>query len=281
MLIDGLTNTPTGQIKNSGIEHVTSLPSADLYDGREVVLTANYGSYVPGPYTYLSGAWIQLVSKNYVDTAISTAVSNANVSDVDWSVLRNVPTTVAGHGIQDVYTKTESDTRIQTIIGTAPANLDTLGEITTQLANEESAVAALVTTVAQKANQSTTYTKSEVDALLAAKVVPYDVASATSGKPTASSTLMMFVSPRAFTLPTNLSGSIAKALAAATAQAVFTISKNGSQVASFTFAAASAVATFSNQAAIQVAAGDLITINAPDIADLTLSDIAFTLDATI
>ena len=55
-------------------------------------------------------------------------------------------------GLVDRYTKSEADARIQAIIGTAPANLDTLGEISAQLASDESAVAAIVTTLATKAS---------------------------------------------------------------------------------------------------------------------------------
>ena len=49
------------------------------------------------------------------------------------------------------YTKTETDTRIQAVVGAAPAALDTLQEIATQLATDENAVAALTNTVATKA----------------------------------------------------------------------------------------------------------------------------------
>ena len=189
MLIDGLKLTSTGRVQNSSIEHVSTLPSINLYDGREVVLTANDGFYTPGPYTYLAGVWIQLVSRTYVDSAISQAIANSSV--------------------------------------------------------------------------------------------PYDIASAAPGKPVDGATIMMFVSPRTFQFPANLAGSIAKSLASATASSTFTINKNGTAVASFTFAASSATATFSTQAAIPVAVGDILTITAPATADLTLSDIMFSLDATL
>jgi hypothetical protein len=49
------------------------------------------------------------------------------------------------------YTKTETDSRIQAVVGAAPAALDTLVEIAAQLASDESAASALATTVASKA----------------------------------------------------------------------------------------------------------------------------------
>ena len=51
-------------------------------------------------------------------------------------------------------TAAEVDARVQQVIGTAPAALDTLGEIAAQLASDESAVAALTTTVASKVSNT-------------------------------------------------------------------------------------------------------------------------------
>ncbi len=106
-------------------------------------------------------------SKAQVDTAIAGATPS-------FSTLTGKPTTVAGFGITDVmtstatqaaldlkanqattYTKTETDTRIQAVVGVAPLALDTLAEIATQLASDESAAAALVTTVATKVDKVT------------------------------------------------------------------------------------------------------------------------------
>lgn len=50
---------------------------------------------------------------------------------------------------------TRVDDRITDLIGTAPANLDTLGEIATALANEESATAAIITSLAGKVDKVT------------------------------------------------------------------------------------------------------------------------------
>ena len=108
---------------------------------------------------------IATYSKAQVDAAIAGATPS-------FSTLTGKPTTVAGFGITDVmtstatqtaldlkanqattYTKTETDTRIQDVVGVAPLALDTLAEIATQLASDESAAAALVTTVATKVDK--------------------------------------------------------------------------------------------------------------------------------
>jgi hypothetical protein len=73
-------------------------------------------------------------------------------------------------------TSAQVNTAIQAVVGAAPAALDTLQEIATRLASDESAVSALTTTVSSKA--STTY----VDAQLALKVNSSALATvATSG----------------------------------------------------------------------------------------------------
>lgn len=54
--------------------------------------------------------------------------------------------------LAQVYTKDETDTRIQSVIGTAPKALDTLQEIAEHLQNDENVVAALTNTVSSKAN---------------------------------------------------------------------------------------------------------------------------------
>ena len=59
-------------------------------------------------------------------------------------------------------TDAQVDARFTTLVGLAPANLDTLGEITTQLAADESATAAIVTGLALKAD--ITYVDSKVAA---------------------------------------------------------------------------------------------------------------------
>jgi phage-related tail fiber protein len=90
----------------------------------------------------------------------------------DWTAssgaaqILNKPTTIAGYGITDAYTKTEvdgkdtstlassksyTDTAIANLVNSAPATLDTLKEIADQLANDESAAAALTAVVGTKA----------------------------------------------------------------------------------------------------------------------------------
>jgi phage-related tail fiber protein len=100
--------------------------------------------------------------------------------NVDWSAtsgvaqILNKPTTIAGYGITDAYTKTDvdnkdastltssksyTDTAIANLVNSAPSTLDTLKEIADQLTNDESAVSALTAVVGTKApSDSPTFT---------------------------------------------------------------------------------------------------------------------------
>ena len=140
----------------------------------------------------------------------------------------------------------------------------------------------VTTALALKADVATTYTKTEVDAKVGTAAAQiYDSGGFSQGKPDASSSLFRLVAPRAFSLPQNLTGSIAKAGTAATASTVFAIKKNGTQIGTMTFAASGSTASFSFASAVSVAIGDIIDMVAPATQDATLSDISVTLVATL
>jgi hypothetical protein len=107
---------------------------------------------------------------NTADKKLFTKDAQGNVVEIGMEV--NSQTVEAALGFvpanqATTYTKTETDTRIQAVIGSAPEALNTLAEIATQLASDESAAASIVTLVGTKAPQSTTYTKTQVDTAIA------------------------------------------------------------------------------------------------------------------
>ena len=125
-----------------------------------------------------------------------------------------------------------------------------------------------------------TVTLQDVNNAVAAAAV-YDIGGFSQGKPDASSSMFRLVAPRAFTLPANLAGSIAKAGTAATASTVFIIKKNGTQIGSMTFAASSSTGAFTFASQVSVAVGDIIDLVAPATQDATLSDVSVTIAATL
>ncbi|MEX3935077.1 hypothetical protein AB4Y32_25350 [Paraburkholderia phymatum] len=104
----------------------------------------------------------------------------------------------------------------------------------------------------------------------------YDIGLSIEGRATAAEQLFNFTVARVFTWPANLAGSLAKSNVAATASATFSITKNGTAIGSFNFAAGATSATFTFASAVTFALGDVIRIVAPATADATLSDIGVT-----
>ena len=85
--------------------------------------------------------------------ATAKAASASTADSVAYVNITGKPTTVAAAGLTDVYTKTQSDAQIQSVLGgVSPTTLDTISELAAQMQADESGVASLVTTVAAKAN---------------------------------------------------------------------------------------------------------------------------------
>ncbi|MFI3135534.1 MAG: hypothetical protein QX197_02030 [Methylococcaceae bacterium] len=107
---------------------------------------------------------------NTADKKLFTKDAQGNVVEIGMEV--NLQTVEAALGFvpasqATTYTKNETNSAIQAVVGAAPAALNTLAEIATQLASDESAAASIVTLVGTKAPQSTTYTKTQVDTAIA------------------------------------------------------------------------------------------------------------------
>lgn len=89
------------------------------------------------------------VSDKQAAEQAATALSNGKADKA---------TSLSGYGITDAYTKNETDERIQAVVGTAPAALDTLGEIADKLSDSDSAVSGIINTLADKSDKSSTVT---------------------------------------------------------------------------------------------------------------------------
>jgi hypothetical protein len=91
------------------------------------------------------------------------SVTESQISDlqsyltsVAFADLTTTPTTVAGYGITDVYTKTETDSAVSTavsnLVGDAPAVLDTLSELADAIGDDADFLTTLNGNIALKAN---------------------------------------------------------------------------------------------------------------------------------
>ncbi|MBX3580845.1 MAG: hypothetical protein KF810_02975 [Rhizobiaceae bacterium] len=106
----------------------------------------------------------------------------------------------------------------------------------------------------------------------------FDVAVFAQGKPAAGELLLRHVfSDTGVTFPADLSASRASGRDAATAEAVVSLEKNGSEFGTVTFAAAGDTGTFAAATPTGFAAGDILTVIAPSPRDATLADVSITL----
>jgi hypothetical protein len=97
------------------------------------------------------------------------------------------------------------------------------------------------------------------------------------GKPTTGELLFRHEFTAAIGIPINLANSQGSSGVAATASAVFSLKKNGTQFGTATWAAAGTEPTFVAAATTSFAIGDVLSINAPASVDTTLADISLSI----
>lgn len=85
---------------------------------------------------------------------------------------------------------------------------------------------------------------------------------------------------RAFTLPEDLTGSIAESQSPATASTTFTIKKNGASIGTIVWDAGETEGVFTFAAEVDFAADDLLQVTGPGSADASLADVSITLKGT-
>ena len=163
--------------------------------------TPSFSTLTGKPTTVTGYGITDAYTKTQVDAAISLKANSSSLATVATSgsyadltgkpTIPSVPTTVSAFTNDSGYqTSSQVNTAIQAVVGAAPAALDTLAEIATQLASDETAVASLVTTVSGKADKATTiagygitdaYTKTQVDSAITSATPSF---STLTGKPT-------------------------------------------------------------------------------------------------
>ena len=112
--------------------------------------------------------WANVPDANITQSSVTQhqaalSVTESQISDlqsyltsVAFADLTTTPTTVAGYGITDVYTKTETDSAVSTavsnLVGDAPAVLDTLSELADAIGDDAGFLTTINTNIALKAN---------------------------------------------------------------------------------------------------------------------------------
>ena len=108
-----------------------------------------------------------------------------------------------------------------------------------------------------------------------------DISFTKTSTPSADEILHSQIFTRAVVLPVGLTGSQAYADVAATAATSLDLQKNGVSFGSIDFAIGSNAGTFTNASEVSFAAGDRLSVIAPNPADATLADLTIALSATL
>lgn len=108
----------------------------------------------------------------------------------------------------------------------------------------------------------------------------YDIAIWDNNRPASGEILYEFTFTRSVVFGAGLTTSRAKARVAATAEAVFSLQKNGVEFGTMTFAIGATTATFAAASDTTFDAGDVLTVVAPNPRDDTLSGVHGTLAGT-
>ncbi len=108
----------------------------------------------------------------------------------------------------------------------------------------------------------------------------YDIAIWDNNRPASGEILYEYTFPRAVAFEAGLTTSRGKSRVAATAESVFSFQKNGVEFGTMTFAIGATTATFAAASLTTFAAGDVLTVVAPNPRDDTLSGVHGTLAGT-
>ncbi|MGH7110903.1 MAG: phage tail protein, partial [Stellaceae bacterium] len=109
---------------------------------------------------------------------------------------------------------------------------------------------------------------------------PVTISGSFAGAPGAGVPVFRYVFAGTVSFPAGLAGSQGSAGTAASAQTTFAIEKNGTGAGTMVFAAGGTAASFTMAAATTFNAGDVLVIMAPNPADATLANLAWTLAGT-
>lgn len=109
----------------------------------------------------------------------------------------------------------------------------------------------------------------------------YDIAAFVDGTPISDALVFKFATPRAFTINSTATGSIAKAKVAASVSSPFIVKVNGVAIGNVIFEPGQTAGVFQLQSDITLQVGDIFELVSPSVSDTTLSDVAITFVSTL
>ena len=124
--------------------------------------------------TIITVAWLNAIQRELVnvlvgagltvlpddDSQLFKAIQALLVASSTWAKLSGKPSTIAGFGITDAFTKAETNSAIQQkiagLVDSSPAALDTLNELAAALGNDPNFATTMTNALAGKASRATT-----------------------------------------------------------------------------------------------------------------------------
>lgn len=152
----------------------------DLKEGPngEVIKTYADGQWIKVNEADTSGSDASLASltgrvTNLENNKLDTSTYNAFVAEVNdvhndlEDSKADKSATLAGYGITDAYTKTETnnqiDTKVAALVNQAPETMNTLDELAAALGDDPNFATTIANQIGTKANSADVYTKSDID----------------------------------------------------------------------------------------------------------------------
>jgi hypothetical protein len=109
----------------------------------------------------------------------------------------------------------------------------------------------------------------------------YDISGYKAGHPMGDEIVYFYLFVRNCTFSQNFIGSLAKTLVAPTNNLIFSIQKNGVSIGTIYFPAGTVNAQFASSSSIAFNTGDLLTIVAPSVTDISFYSFFFTLKSSL
>jgi hypothetical protein len=221
----------------------------------------------------------EITARTNTDTTLQNNINS------EITARANADTTLQDNLNTEITARTNANTTLQANINTEITARTNANTTLQSAINSKQTLDPDLTAIAELAGTSGFLKKTatntwELDTNIA-RAVPYDISGQVIGKPENGATVMYFISPRSFSIPSGLSGSIARCATNASASTVLTLFKNGVSFGTITFASGSANATLASASGSSFASGDVLTVVNQAVADTTLANIGFTIAATI
>lgn len=255
MLIDGITLTQTGFISSLKIESGNMFPALAI-DGQIFKLLQSDQGKTPGLHYWNEddSSWIPMDNRSILAGAEALAtLENGKLASSQLPSLAITDVLVVGSQVAMLaLTAQKGDVAIRTDLSKSFI-----------LSGDDPTILGNWTELLSPADSDTS--------------TPYDIATYIRNKPEGLDTVLVFYTPRNFSFPNNLSGSVFKAGVAATGQSIFSLKKNDVEFATATFSASGVTASFSANGQIDFNAGDKLSIVAPTNQDTTLANIYISL----